>query len=297
MPRTSDLPRVLTPADARHVGLSRSAVRHGIRTFGWTVLGRGLVLTVPDGPTRDDWTMVGMALTGPGAALSGWDAARIRGLGPRVPPNDEVLVLDRSGNHRLVGAVRIRPTSRPYGTSLLPEEHPTLPFVTVVHPARAVADTALLYRTFDPVRAMVTSAIQRGVCRPDDLLAELESAPRQGSRWLRKALADVIAGAKSIAEAEAIEWLARASVPSFEVNVPIVDRFGTLVAEADLLWRELRMIVEVDSREFHFSEQDWKRTQRRHTFLTRHGFAVEHPSSSFHDQQAVVAARATTIAC
>ena len=67
---------------------------------------------------------------------------------------------------------------------------------------------------------------------------------------------------------------------TFEANVPIVDRYGTLLAEADLLWRDLRVIVEIDSREFHYEAKDWEATMARHTFLTRRGFHVEHHSPS-----------------
>ncbi|MDQ2796731.1 MAG: hypothetical protein M3Y06_06155, partial [Actinomycetota bacterium] len=274
--RRSDLPRVLTVREAERLGVSRSAVRHGLASHGWQRLARGVVFTAVGAATRDDWVQVGMELSGPHAALSGWDAARLRGIGDRTPPNPRVLVLDHDGTHRRVGLVQIRPTARAYTTSLLPGEHPTLPYVPVVHPARAIADTGLAYHDFTPVRALVTSSIQRRVCRPDELVAELVEGPRAGSRWLRRALRDVLDGARSIAEADAVDRLRAGRVPSFELNVPIVDCAGRVVAVADVLWRALRAIAEIDSREFHFTEHDWKRTLRRHNLLTRHGFAVAH---------------------
>jgi very-short-patch-repair endonuclease len=53
-------------------------------------------------------------------------------------------------------------------------------------------------------------------------------------------------------------------------------RDGRVVAVADLLWRSLRAIVEIDSREFHFGESQWKATMRRHNRLTRLGYTVAH---------------------
>jgi hypothetical protein len=161
---------------------------------------------------------------------------------------------------------------------MLPGDHPDHPYTEVVSAARAVADTALQYPRFDPVRALVASAIQRNACSVDDLAEELETCPRNGSGWLRRALADVVGGAKSIAEAEAIEALCQVRLPEFEANVPIVTASGRLIAEADCLWRELRAVLEIDSREFHFYEAGWDRTRKKHSRLGRYGISVDHHS-------------------
>jgi hypothetical protein len=42
------------------------------------------------------------------------------------------------------------------------------------------------------------------------------------------------------------------------------------------LWRDLRAVLEIDSREHHFLEPEWERTMRRHNQLTRHSLAVQH---------------------
>ncbi|HEU5006885.1 MAG TPA: hypothetical protein VFT67_07935 [Jatrophihabitantaceae bacterium] len=281
----SGLPRVMGIATARRLGLSRSAVRHAIDRYGWRPLARGVVLTVRGTPTRADWAAVGLEVAGPSAAVSGWDAVRSYGIGSQRPPDDEVLVLTREGRHRLVsGRVRIRPTRRPYEAHLQPPRAEHLPSLPVCNPARAVADCALRYVTLRPVRAMTTAAIQRGLCLPDELLAELESGPRNDSGWLRLALTDVMSNAHSIAEAEAAEFLTQVDVPAFELNVPILDASGRHVATADALWRELRAVLEVDSREYHFREFEWKNTMRRHNLLTAGGLALTHcPPSQIHD--------------
>ncbi|MDT4933715.1 MAG: hypothetical protein QOK11_1607 [Pseudonocardiales bacterium] len=231
---------MLSTATAHRLGLTRSAVRHAIARRGWQRLVPGVVLTAAGPPTRADWIHVGMELTGRQGALSGWDAVRVMGIGSPRAPSEEVLVLDSPGRHRVAGLVRIRPTRRRYQSSPLPCEHPELAFVPIVSAARAVADTAFLYRTFAPVRALTTSAIQRRLCAPDELDAELRSGPRNHSALLRRALADVLDGAQSIAEAEAIDLLRTIGAPAFEVNVPIIDQNGKLLAVADLLWRAAR---------------------------------------------------------
>jgi hypothetical protein len=217
-----------------------------------------------------------LALTSPDAALSGWDAARSFGIGSRVPPSEEVLVLDLQGRHRLVGCVRIRPTRRPFIRRTTSANHPVLPSMPIVDAARAIGDSALLHTALAPVRAMVTASVQRGICTANDLGAVLDDAPRNDSAHFRRALDDILNGARSIAEAEAVDWLLTAEVPPFELNVPILDGRGIVIAVADALWRELRAVLEVDSAEFHFSEPDWKRTIRRHNRLTAAGLALAH---------------------
>jgi hypothetical protein len=264
------LPRILSAPSAARLGLTRAAVRHGIARYGWQQLARGIVLTSREGPTRDDWAFVGMEIAGRQAALSGWDAVRIVGLGATSPPSPEVLVLDRRGEHRLIGHVRIRPTARPYRTSLLPGDHPTLPYLPIVHPARAIADVALYYRTFAPVRALVTSAVQKKRCDPSDLVAELEAGPRNGSGHFRSALSDVLDGA------QAVDVLRRSPVPAFELNVDVLDASGRLIANVDVLWRELRAVAEIDGRTYHSEEEDWQATLDRHNVLNGTTLALGH---------------------
>jgi len=275
-----EIPRVLTVATARELGMSRHAIEHAIATRGWRRLARGILLTVPDDPGRADWINVGLELAAPSGAISGWDAVRIAGLGAAQPPRPEVLVLARAGEHRVVGRVRIRPTRRSFTTWILPGDHPDHPFGEIVCTARAVADTALQYRRFVPVRALVTSAVQRRRCTAEDLIAQLEDGPRNDSALLRRALADVRRGALSIAEAEAIDILRRAVLPPFEANVPLVSASGLLIGVADCLWRELRAVMEINGRAFHFSEEDWNKTMARHNRLTRHGLSVAHHAPS-----------------
>ncbi len=141
--------------------------------------------------------------------------------------------------------------------------------------ARAVADTALYQRWLGSVRAMVAAAVQHGLCSVEELTDQLAACPRNNSALLRRALGELADGARSAAEVVATDYLRRADVPPFELNAPIMDR-GQLVAIADVLWRELRAVLEIDSREFHFSASDWQATMRRHNRLVRMGYAVTH---------------------
>jgi hypothetical protein len=271
-----ELPRVLTAPQASRLNITPGRIRTEVRRGNWQRLASRIVLARPDEPTGADWAEVGVALAGRGAAVTGWDALRARGLGDRVPPGPLVLVLSPRGLNRVVGGVRLRRTDRPFVRTQVSVHSATLPLAPIVATARAVADAALEYQDADRVRALVTSAVQRRACRIEDLLAELRAGPRNGSRLLRLALVDAIDGARSAAEATAVGKLRRAPVPSFELNVPIFDAPGRLMYVVDVLWRELRTVLEIDSREYHFSERAWKATMDRHNQLTRRGLAVTH---------------------
>ena len=60
------------------------------------------------------------------------------------------------------------------------------------------------------------------------------------------------------------------------MNVPLLSANGRVIAVLDFLWRGLLAVLEIDSREFHFREADWKATSARHNLLTRLGLAVIH---------------------
>lgn len=262
--------------DASAYGISESTTSTFVRRTLWRRLASGVVLTRPDAPTRSDWAVVGLALGGPGAALSGWDALGTYGIAAKQCPAAPVLVLTTTGKNRTVGGLHLRPTSRPYGRSMTSVVAPDLPLVVRTPVARAVADAALQDSRTEIVRATVMRAVQRGLCSVADLEFELDAMPRNGSAGFRRAIADLVTGARSVAEIRAIRGLRRAPVPPFEVNVELRDPSGRVVAVADVLWRALRAVLEIDSREFHFTERDWKATMARHNRLTTLGLSVTH---------------------
>jgi hypothetical protein len=272
----SDLPRILTVSLARQLNISRSRVRTEVAHGQWRSIARGFVLTRPDQPTRQDWAAIGLLAAGAGPVLSGWDAARYYGLGDTVPPAAPVLVLTHQGMSRRIGAVTIRRVAEALASRTISINDEHLPLGLLAEPSRAVIDAAMTYRSLAPVRALLTSAIQKSVCSPADLCAQVPNVARRGSALVRHALEDVLDGAHSEAEAKALTALRRADVPPFELNVAVLDSRGRIIAVVDVLWRALRAVLEVDSRQFHFSQTDWHRTSDRHNRLTAGGLAVQH---------------------
>jgi hypothetical protein len=266
----------VTAEIARAIGYSDGQVRIELRRSRWHQLVRGVYLTRVDRPVRSDWIAAGFAIAGNGAALSGWDAVRTYSIGSDRAPVNEVLILSAHGTHRTAGRVRVRPSHRPVSACRRGLADGGFGSAPVVSAARAVADTALVYRRFDPVRALVTSAVQRRLCTPDELAAELAAGPQNGSAHLRRALEDVFSGVQSISEAELRDVIIRGGLPLPEFNIEIHTWDGQHVATADALWRGLRAALEVDSKKYHFYEEKWEGTMKRHNLLTRRRLAVTH---------------------
>lgn len=271
----AELPRVLDACRLRARGISASTARNEIQRTRWQRLARGVVLTRPDPPTRADWVLAGLSAA-PEGVVSGWDALRCYGLAMRDPPPELVLILSTRGGCRDVGQAHIRRVTGPVHSRRVSVDDDTLPLVRIAVPARAIADAAPFYRREDSVRALVAAAVQGGHCTPDELGSAVETAARRGRAILRGCLEDIRDGARSVAEVHASEQLRRAAVPDFELNVPIVDAQQRTIAIADILWRALRAILEIDSHEFHFSAEGWRQTTHRHNRLTACGFAVTH---------------------
>jgi hypothetical protein len=138
---------------------------------------------------------------------------------------------------------------------------------------------------------------KRRHCTVSLLARELEQGPSQGSRLLRAALAEVADGIRSVAEGDFRILLKRGRVPMPLFNAELHDDTG-LIAIVDAWWPQAAVVVEVDSREWHLSPQDWERTMRRHADLTARGILVLHfaPSQIRKEPATVLAAVTSALA-
>jgi very-short-patch-repair endonuclease len=144
-----------------------------------------------------------------------------------------------------------------------------------VAPARAVADTVLGLTTRSEVRAVVASAVQQGRCSVADLGAELTRGPVRGSMLFRSVLAEVRDGIRSPAEADFRDLIRKSGLPQPLFNPRLV-LDGRLLAVPDAWWADQALIVEIDSREWHLSPDDWEATMARDARLRAAGIRVLH---------------------
>jgi very-short-patch-repair endonuclease len=140
---------------------------------------------------------------------------------------------------------------------------------------RSVADAARTLASLREVTALVATAVQRRRCPIPLLAAELESGPTRGSALLRRALADVATGIRSVAESDLRRLIQRARLPMPMFNARLFDG-ADLLAVVDAWWPDAGVAAEVDSREWHLSPEDWERTLRRHALLSARGVIVLH---------------------
>src|SRR5262249_36854052 len=143
--------------------------------------------------TWADRLAAAIAFAGAGALLSRAAVLYDGGLRSVRRPTRVLVLVPARRRLRPTGWVRIRPTRRLPDPDLLPGP-PRVPV------ARAVADHALTLRRLDDVRAVVAEAVRRRLSTVDEIAAELESGPRNGSALLRQVIAE-IGGAWSAPEA------------------------------------------------------------------------------------------------
>jgi very-short-patch-repair endonuclease len=157
----------------------------------------------------------------------------------------------------------------------MPEQVCAAGLIRFTMAARAVADAARGLTELREVRAVVADSVQRGWCQAADLAEELRRGPVAGSALFRQVLAEVADGIRSTTEGDLRDLIKRAGlpVPMFNARLYVGN---VLLAVADAWWPGAAVVVEVDSREWHLSPEDWERTLRRHARMTARGILVLH---------------------
>lgn len=256
--------------ELKALGIPASTITYRCRPDGpWQSLLPGVVAGHRGTPTTYEKRLAALKYAGEGAALTGLDALAEMGMrittwvdGSRV----HVLVPHRRAKQGHGFAVVTR-------TRRLPEStlRRGMPCVGV---ARAVVDACRRIKDIGHVRALVAAAVQQGRCTPQDLLAELRLAPRQRTLAARMVLREVAAGIRSSAEAALREAFRRFGVPEPLWNASVRDQTGELLAVVDALWQAERLVVEIDSMEWHLSPAAYRATQKRQRELVLAGKIV-----------------------
>lgn len=261
------LPRVVGRVQAMRLGYSRHAIDRRVAAGRWQRVLPHTYLT-GDTLTWVDRLAAAVAFAGPESMLSGAAVLEYAGLRSVGRPQALLVLVARPNRVRSTAWVQVRRTDR------LPS--PEQWFGPRRAPiARAVADHLLQLCRIDDARAVVTEAVRTRACTVEELSAQLRDGPRKGSAFLRQTLAEADGGAWSAPEARAARLLRRGGLAPFEQNVRI-DLSGGGHCICDLVWRELRGILEIDSREHHFEPADWRATMDRHLALTTAGWSVIH---------------------
>ncbi|WP_329385050.1 hypothetical protein OG625_24695 [Streptomyces sp. NBC_01351] len=205
-------------------------------------------------------------LAGDTAALTGGAALAL--LGIREAPYAPADVLIRAPR-RLTATAEVRPlaTSRWPGTI-------NVSGIPATRPVRAAADFAARADRPDRIRAVLAHVVQAGWCHPRDLHAELRAARLLTHPAVRAAAAELLAGVRSIAEAQARDTLSATDLPPPLWNARLHTPDGTFLASPDAYWPDEGVALEIDSAEYHYTRDSWHATLRRRLRLESHGILV-----------------------
>lgn len=262
---------VLSRQQALACGFTLEAIRHKARPGGpWQRLLPGIYLTVTGQPAREQLETAALLHAGPVSVITG--AAALRHYRIRAPATRLIHVLVPAGR---------QPVSRDFVRIMRSTRFPGAQTrdlaIGYVAPARAVADAVLGLTVRSDVRAVVASSVQQSQCSIRDLGAELAAGPVRGSGLFRSVLAEVADGIRSPAEGDFRSLIRRSALPQPLFN-PSLYLDGRLLARPDAWWPDHGVVVEIDSREWHFSPDDWEATMRRDSRLTAAGIRVLHIS-------------------
>jgi hypothetical protein len=215
---------------------------------------------------------------GPEAVLSAAAILRRRGVNgafhPAFGDENEVRILVPHGCRR---------TSREFvvveRTTFLPQARQD-GLLRIAPTYRAVLDACRSCTDEEAVQGLIFEVVQRKLASPEALNDERIKGQKRGSRFARLALEAVFAGARSIPEASLPGLLADAGLGRMLLNPTLHTNDGSFLACPDAYDAETGVVLELDSREYHFSIETWEATMRRHARMTAAGLRVIHVSPS-----------------
>jgi hypothetical protein len=258
------LHNVITHAELRALGLSSSGIDHRVRT----------------GRLHRKHTAV-FAVGRPDLSVDGMFVAAVRACGPAAKLGLFSALrkyeLRGGGTYRIdvIAPRSIKPKPgirlhRPVSLDAL--DTTVVDGIPITSVAQTLLDVAAPKFEVD-MGKLIHDAI---VAELFDMRAISKVLARQpghpGARRLDRALREEVPFTRSELEEAALRLFRSFSVPQPETNVWVSD--GDKLVEVDCLWRELGLIVEIDSRRYHGSR--WRRRQdaAKTAALRRHGWTV-----------------------
>ncbi|MFD5092366.1 hypothetical protein ACFWMR_17320 [Amycolatopsis thailandensis] len=234
----------------------------------WQRLLPGVVLLSSGQPTRGQAVEGALLYGGSEAIVTGIEACRRQGLrGPKTTADRIHLLVPAGCQVSSAGYVLVERTTR------MPRPV-TVDGVAMAPLVRAALDECRRFTTLDPIRALLTEAVQRGGLNPEDLIQELEAGSSRGSALSREVLGDVLRGARSVAEIDAMNVWRLSGLPEPSWNRPLRTENGEYIGTPDGYFRKVLLAWEIDSYDFHFGKQQYAATLARNGRYTAAGIAV-----------------------
>lgn len=255
---------VVTREQLRDLGIADRTIGHRVARGQLRRLHRGVYAVGHRALKRDGRLLASVLACGPRAALSHRSAGHLWGLLPFSPSLPEVT---RPGSHRKRDKIVIH-------RSVLPEDEVVVvDGIPVTSPFRTVFDLAgTLPRQRELERAMNEAEVRELRDRVS-LPILLERYPRRrGSPWVRALLTSREPGGITRNDFEELfvafldEY--RLPRPRFNATLALRGRFF----EPDCMWAEQRLVVELDGRATHGTDQAFESDRQRDRILLAEGW-------------------------
>ncbi|HWA66207.1 MAG TPA: hypothetical protein VG899_07545 [Mycobacteriales bacterium] len=189
-----------------------------------------------------------------------------------LPTQSAIHLLIPATEHRMSkGSVVVRRTHR------LPEPVYLngLPYCPT---ERALVEAAARIGSQQTANAIVADAVQRRLAREQALLDELAHLAGRGAGIARRAVIDVVKGARSAPEIDFLELCRRdKGLPEPLIN-PLLELPDGRRVSPDALFRDAPLVHETNGRAFHSGEYAFESMQARHDAMTSAGLTVLHNS-------------------
>ncbi|MEU5262672.1 hypothetical protein [Amycolatopsis sp. NPDC021455] len=260
---------VITVARLESLGVPpRTSYRRCLPGGPWQRLLPGVVLLRTGEPTRRQLTEGALLHCGDRAVVTGLESLRRQGLKRGVRQGEPIhLLLPLHLKTTSSGYVLVERTKRMPD----PVRQDGLPLAPAV---RSVLDECRRLRERPPIRALLAEAVQQLGVDPAELAAELETGSRRGTALPRAVLQEIVSGARSAAEAEAMAVWRRTGLPEPVWNFELHDDRGGYLATPDAWWDDVALAWEIDSYEFHFGQPGYAATLARNNRYAAAGVAV-----------------------
>src|SRR4051794_12294500 len=238
------------------IGLSRHEIGDRVRAGRLHPLHRGIYAVGHRSLSREGRYLAAVLFAGEGAALSHCSAADLWELrASREPDIDVTAPMHRRGD----ASVRIRQND------LDPRDTMTRAGIRVTKPLRTILDLAAAIDDEKQLERAIRQAVYRKLTTTALLAEAVHDRPGQrGTKRLRSVLANLGEApglTRSPLEDEFIRFLRKHKLPMPELNV------GMNGIEVDCVWREQRLIVELDGRDAHDSTPAFESDRARDAAL------------------------------
>lgn len=263
---------LVTLGQLEGLGLSPSDVKERLRSGRLHRVHQGVFAVGHRLLSQEGWLLAAVKASGPDAVLSHRSAAVLWGMLEERESDERIDVTAPNRRGRAPDSIRAHRDGQ-----LAAADRTVYRGVPCTTPARTLLDLAGVAPVWELKRALAQAEVLR-IVRHSPLRALIRRCRgRRGVARLRLVLDEIHPQRKrtrSELEGMFLDMCSRAGLPTPEVNVKLeVDR-GVL--EADFLWREAKLIVEADSRQFHDTDSAFLNDRRREQRLQLAGWRVTH---------------------